>query len=81
MGRKEWGEWQRAKKKMGETNEGLFGEAGDRQGPVCRELIQSDWGCLPEGGEEEGLKLCVCLCFFLRERMAQGVSQEASGNF
>ena len=45
------------KKKMGETNEGLFGEAGDRQGPVWRDLIQNDWGYLPEGGEEEGLKL------------------------
>ena len=62
MGRRAWGEWQRSKKKMGEAKEGLFGEAGDRQGAVCRELIQSDWGCLPEGGEEEGLKLCVCLC-------------------
>ena len=62
MGRRAWGEWQRAEKKMGETKEGLFGEAGDRQGAVCRELIQSDWGCLPEGGEEEGLKLCVCVC-------------------
>ena len=62
MGRRAWVEWQRSKKKMGEAKEGLFGEAGDRQGAVCRELIQSDWGCLPEGGEEEGLKLCVCLC-------------------
>ena len=62
MGRRAWGEWQRAKKNTGEAKEGLFGEAGDRQGAVCRELIQSDWGCLPEGGEEEGLKLCVCLC-------------------
>ena len=61
MGRRAWGDWQRAKKKMGDTKEGLFGEAGDRQGPVCRELIQSDSGCLLEG-EGEGLKLCVCLC-------------------
>ena len=60
------------KKKMGETNEGLFGEAGDRQGPVWRDLIQNDWGCLPEGGEEEGLKLYF-LFFFLPETMAQGV--------
>ena len=64
MGRRAWGEWQRAKKKMGETKEGLFGEAGDRQGAVCRELILNEWGCLPEGREEEGLKLCVCLCVF-----------------
>ena len=62
MGRRGWGEWQRAKKKMGETKEGLFGEAGDRQGPVWRDRILNEWGCLPEGREEEGLKLCVCLC-------------------
>ena len=62
MGRRAWGEWQRAKKKMGETKEGLFGEAGDRQGPVCRDPILNEWGCIPEGGEEEGLKLCVCVC-------------------
>ena len=47
---------------MGETKEGQFGEAGDRQGPVCRDLILNEWGCIPEGGEEEGLKLCVCVC-------------------
>ena len=61
------------KKKMGETNEGLFGEAGDRQGPVWRDLIQNDWGYLSEGGEEEGVKLYFFF-FFLPERMAQGVS-------
>ena len=55
------------KKKMGETNEGLFGEAGDRQGPLWRDLIQNDWGCLPEGGEEEGLKLYFFFFFCLRE--------------
>ena len=49
MGRRAWGDWQRAKKKMGDTKEGLFGEAGDRQGAVCRELILNEWGCLPEG--------------------------------
>ena len=69
---------------MGETKEGLFGEAGDRQGPVCRDLILNEWGCIPEGGEEEGLKLCVCLCVCvcvcacvcvcMHERMAQGES-------
>ena len=64
MGRRAWGEWQRAKKNTGEAKEGLFGEAGDRQGAVCRELILNEWGCLPEGREEEGLKLCVCLCVF-----------------
>ena len=78
MGRRAWGEWQRAKKKMGETKEGLFGEARNRQGPVWSDPILNEWGCLPEGGEEEGLKLCVCLCvffcLFLHERMAQGVS-------
>ena len=47
---------------MGETKEGQFGEAGDRQGPVCRDPILNEWGCIPEGGEEEGLKLCVCVC-------------------
>ena len=40
---------------MGETKEGQFGEAGDRQGPVCRDPILNEWGCIPEGGEEEGL--------------------------
>ena len=64
MERRAWGEWQRAKKKMGETKEGLFGEAGDRQGPVCRDPILNEWGCIPEGKEEEGLKLCVCVCCF-----------------
>ena len=64
MGRRAWGDWQRAKKKMGDTKEGLFGEAVDRQGPVCRELILNEWGCLPEGGEEEGFKLCVCVSGF-----------------
>ena len=37
----------------------------DRRGPVWRGLIQNDWGCLPEGGEEEGLRLCAFFC--LRE--------------
>ena len=64
MGRRAWGEWQRLEKKMGEIKEGLFGEAGDRQGAVCRELILNEWSCLPEGREEEGLKL-VCLWFFV----------------
>ena len=63
---------------MGETKEGQFGEAGDRQGPVCRDPILNEWGCIPEGGEEEGLKLCVfvCVCgvFFFPGKMAQGVS-------
>ena len=49
---------------MGETKEGLFGEAGDRQGPVWSDPILNDWGCIPEGREEEGLKQCVCLCDF-----------------
>ena len=76
MGRRAWGECQRAKKMMGETKEGLFGEARNRQGPVCRELILNEWGCIPEGGEEEGLKLCVCVCVCvcLPGKMAQGVS-------
>ena len=76
MGRRAWGEWQRAEKKMGETKEGLFGEAGDRQGAVCRELILNEWGCLPEGREEEGLKLCVCVCvvfFFAWENCSGSV--------
>ena len=64
MGRRAWGEWQRAKKKMGETKEGLFGEARNRQGPVWSDPILNEWGCIPEGGEEDGLKLCVCLCVF-----------------
>ena len=61
---------------MGETKEGQFGEAGDRQGPVCRDPILNEWGCIPEGGEEEGLKLCVCVCvvFFFPGKIAQGVS-------
>ena len=68
MGKRAWGEWQRAKKKMGETNEGLFGEAGDRQGPLWRDRVMNDWACLPEGREEEGLKLCVSglfVCLFI----------------
>ena len=53
MGRRACREWQRAEKKMGETKEGLFGEAGDRQGPVWRDRILNECGSLPEGRERK----------------------------